>query len=58
MKLFYGIFNTNLFVYLFFMGDWEGGIHGLSHRSRDVTLPPRSKSSQVIFYSTHTNMFT
>ena len=29
------------------MGDWEGGIHGLSHRSRDVTLPPRSKSSQV-----------
>ena len=34
------------FLSFFFVGYWEGGIHDLSHKSRDVTLPARSKSSQ------------
>ena len=49
MKLLCGIFNTNLFIlsFFFFRGGLGGGIHGLSHRSKDVTLPARCKSSQV-----------
>ena len=47
MKLLSGMFNTNNFFFLFFFFFFHGGLGGgyswPSHRSREVTLPARSK---------------